>query len=128
VHRVPSGQQKKVWATFELLMCGALVGRDPEPLIAGLAEQQLASLTRHRVALGRAFVAAAAGNAEMAIPLLAEAGDAALRYRGSLFEHDGWSVAPSSPKLRAGTRRQPGCLQRWVEAPARQLRRLPLVP
>jgi predicted ATPase/class 3 adenylate cyclase len=77
-----------VWATFELLMCGVLVGRDPEPLIASLGEQQLASLSGYRVALGRAFVAAAAGNAEAAVPLLAEAGDAVLRYRGSLFEHD----------------------------------------
>jgi predicted ATPase/class 3 adenylate cyclase len=77
-----------VWATFELLMCCVLIGRDPEPLIAGMTEQQLASQFGYRAALARAFVAAAAGNAEAAIPWLAEAGATALRFKGSLFEHD----------------------------------------
>lgn len=77
-----------VWATFELLMCCVLIGRDPEPLIAGMTEDQLTSQFGYRVALARAFVAAAAGDAEAATPRLAEAGATALRYKGSLFEHD----------------------------------------
>jgi predicted ATPase/class 3 adenylate cyclase len=77
-----------VWATFELLMCCVLIGRDPEPLIAGMTEQQLNSQFGYRAALARAFVAAAAGNADEAIPSLAKAGATALRFKGSLFEHD----------------------------------------
>jgi predicted ATPase/class 3 adenylate cyclase len=81
-------EEGSVWATFELLMCCVLIGRDPDPLIAGMAEQQLTSQFGYRAPLARAFVAAAAGNADEAIPLLAEAGATALRFRGSLFEHD----------------------------------------
>jgi predicted ATPase/class 3 adenylate cyclase len=77
-----------VWATFELLMCCVLTGRDPEPLIAGMTKQQLDSQFGYRASLARAFVAAAAADADEAIPLLTRAGATALRFRGSLFEHD----------------------------------------
>lgn len=77
-----------MWATFELLMCCVLIGRDPEPLIAGVTERQLDSVFGYRASLARAFVAAAAGDANGAIPLLAQAGATAFRFRDPLTEHD----------------------------------------